>query len=108
MSIRERVTEAAVLRSLGFTSNHILALFVGESLALTLAGALVGVGGAKLLYGALALRKIGMYVWADMRMRPETILFCMALSIVLALLAASLPAYRAVRINIAEALRFAG
>jgi ABC-type lipoprotein release transport system permease subunit len=32
----------------------------------------------------------------------------MALSIVLALLAASLPAYRAVRINIAEALRFTG
>jgi putative ABC transport system permease protein len=108
MSIRERVTEAAILRSLGFTSRHVLALFVGESLALTVGGALVGVGGAKLLYGALAVTKIGTYVWADMRMRPETILFCMALSIILALLAASLPAYRAVRINIAEALRSVG
>jgi putative ABC transport system permease protein len=108
MSIRERVTEAAVMRSLGFTSSHVLALFVGESLVLTLAGALVGVGGAKLLYGALALRKVGTYVWADMRMRPETFLFCMALSILLALLSSSWPAYRAARINIAEALRFAG
>jgi putative ABC transport system permease protein len=108
MSIRERVTEAAVMRSLGFTSRHVLALFVGESLTLTVGGALVGVGGAKLLYGALAVTQIGTYVWADMRMRPETILFCMALSIVLALLAASLPAYRAVRINIAEALRSVG
>jgi len=108
MSIRERVTEAAVMRSLGFTSRHVIALFVGESLVLTVGGALVGVGGAKLLYGALAVTQIGTYVWADMRMRPETILFCMALSIALALLAASLPAYRAVRINIAEALRFAG
>jgi putative ABC transport system permease protein len=108
MSIRERVTEAAILRSLGFTSRHVLALFVGESLALTVGGALVGVGGAKLLYGALAVTQIGTYVWADMRMRSETILFCMALSIVLALLAASLPAYRAVRISIAEALRFTG
>jgi putative ABC transport system permease protein len=108
MSIRERVTEAAVMRSLGFTSNHILALFVGESLALTVGGALVGVGGAKMLYGALAVTQIGTYVWADMRMRPETILFCMALSVVLALLAASLPAYRAVRLNIAEALRSVG
>jgi putative ABC transport system permease protein len=108
MSIRERVTEAAVMRSLGFTSSHILALFMGESLVLTVGGALVGVGGAKLLYGALAVTQIGTYVWADMRMRPETILFCMGLSIVLALLAASLPAYRAVRINIAEALRFTG
>jgi len=108
MSIRERVTEAAILRSLGFTSRHVLALFVGESLALTVGGALVGVGGAKLLYGALAVTQIGTYVWADMRMRPETILFCMALSVILALLSASLPAYRAVRINIAEALRSVG
>ena len=108
MSIRERVTEAAILRSLGFASRHILALFVGESLVLTVGGALVGVGGAKLLYGALALKKIGTYVWADMRLRPETILFCMTLSIILALLSAGWPAYRAVRINIAEALRSVG
>ena len=108
MSIRERVTEAAILRSLGFKSRQVLVLFVGESLALTVGGALVGVGGAKLLYGALALRKIGTYVWADMRMRPETILFCMSLSIILALLSAGWPAYRAARINIAEALRSVG
>jgi len=43
-----------------------------------------------------------------MRMRPETILFCMALSIILALLSAGWPAYRAARINIAEALRSVG
>jgi putative ABC transport system permease protein len=108
MSIRERVTEAAVMRSLGFTSSHILALFVGESLVLTVGGALVGVGGAKLLYDAMALRKIGTLVWADMRMRPETFLFCMALAVILAFLSSSWPAYRAARINIAEALRYTG
>jgi ABC-type antimicrobial peptide transport system permease subunit len=85
-----------------------LALFVGESLVLTLAGAVVGVGGAKLLYGALALRKIGLLVWADMRMRTKTLLFCMALSVILAFLSSIWPAYRAARINIAEALRFTG
>jgi putative ABC transport system permease protein len=108
MSIRERVTEAAVMRSLGFTSHNVLALFVGESLALTVGGALVGVGGAKLLYGALAVTQIGTFVWADMRMRPQTFLFCMALSVILALLSSGWPAYRAAKINIAEALRFAG
>jgi putative ABC transport system permease protein len=108
MSIRERVTEAAVMRSLGFTSRHILALFVGESLVLTVGGALVGVGGAKLLYEAMALRKIGVLVWADMRMRLETFLFCMALAVILGFLSSSWPAYRAARINIAEALRYTG
>jgi ABC-type lipoprotein release transport system permease subunit len=56
----------------------------------------------------LALRKIGALVWADMRMRPETFLFCMALSLILAFLSSIFPAYRAARINIAEALRFTG
>jgi putative ABC transport system permease protein len=108
MSIRERVGEAAVMRSLGFRSAHIVGLFVGESLMLTLGGALVGVGGAKILYDTLALSQIGQLVFADMRMRPETLLFCSALALLLALLAAGLPAYRAARINLAEALRYTG
>jgi len=108
MSIRERVTEAALMRSLGFTSRHVLALFVGESLALTVGGATLGVGGAKLLYDAMALRKIGSMVFADMRMRPETTLLCMALSVALAILSAGWPAYRAAKGNIAEALRAVG
>src|SRR5437899_9977756 len=38
MSIRERTREVAMLRSLGFTHNLILMLFVGESLTLCMAG----------------------------------------------------------------------
>jgi putative ABC transport system permease protein len=108
MSIRERVTEAALMRSLGFTSRHVLALFVGESLALTVGGAALGVGGAKLLYDAMALRNIGSMVFADMRMRPETVLLLMALSVTLAILSAGWPAYRAAKGNISEALRSVG
>jgi putative ABC transport system permease protein len=108
MSIRERMPEAAVLRSLGFRAAHIMALFVGESLLLTLGGALVGVGGAKLLYDGLALSQIGQFVFADMRMRPGTLAFCASLAPLIALLASSWPAYLAARANIAEALRHTG
>jgi putative ABC transport system permease protein len=108
MSIRERVSEAAVMRSLGFRTGHILGLFVGESLLVTLAGALVGVGGAKLLSDAVALSQVGQFIFADMRMRPETLAFCSALALLIALLASSWPAYRAARVNIAEALRYTG
>jgi putative ABC transport system permease protein len=108
MSIRERIAEAAVMRSLGFRAAHILGLFVGESLFLTMGGAVVGVGGAKILYDLLALRRIGQFIPADMRMRPETVLFCFALAIGMGLLASGLPAYRASRLNIAQALRFVG
>jgi putative ABC transport system permease protein len=108
MSIRERVSEAAVMRSLGYRSGHILRLFVGESLVVTLAGALLGIGGAKLLYDALRLRQIGQFAFADMRLRPPTLGFCVALSLGISLLAAAWPAYRAARTNIAVALRHTG
>jgi putative ABC transport system permease protein len=108
MSIRERFAEAAIMRTVGFRRSHILGLFVGESLVLTFAGAVVGVGGAKLLFDALALRQISQFVPGDMRMRPETLLFFAALSLVMALAAAGWPAYRAARLQVAEALRYTG
>jgi putative ABC transport system permease protein len=108
MSIRERTAEAAVMRSLGFRSGHILRLFVGESVLLTALGALVGIGGAKLIYDALAVSQIGQFVFADMRLRAETLVFMAALTLVIAVVASGLPAYRAARANIAQALRFVG
>jgi putative ABC transport system permease protein len=108
MSIRERIPEAAILRTLGFRSAQIMQLFVGESLALTLLGALVGVGGAKLLYDSLALSKIGPMVWADLRMRPAGLAFCVGLSLAIGLAASGWSAWRAARAPIADALRSAG
>jgi putative ABC transport system permease protein len=108
MSIRERIAEAAILRSLGFRSGHIIRLFVGESLVLTLAGAVLGIGGAKLLYDSLRLSQIGQFAFADLRLRPETLAFCFAIALGIALLSATWPAYRAARENIAIALRHTG
>jgi len=108
MSIRERFSEAAVLRVLGFRRRHILGLFVGESLMLTLAGALVGVGGAKLLFDTLGLTKVAVFVWADLRVRPDTLVFCVGAALLIAVLASGWPAYRASRSNLSEALRFVG
>src|SRR5262249_60166361 len=42
MSIRERTREVAVLRTLGFTRQQILALYLGESVTLALIGGLAG------------------------------------------------------------------
>lgn len=108
MTIRERFSEAAVLRVLGFRAVHILSLFVGESLMLTLIGAILGVGGAKLLFDSLALTRVTAFVWADLRVRPDTLAFCFAVALSIAVLASGWPAYRAARANLAEALRFVG
>jgi putative ABC transport system permease protein len=108
MSIRERISEAAVMRSLGFRSGQIVRLFVSESLVLSLVGAIVGVGGAKLLYDGLALSQVGQFVFADFRMRAPTLVFCFALALLIGLVASGWSAYRAAKINIAEALRHTG
>jgi putative ABC transport system permease protein len=108
MSIRERIPEAAILRTLGFRSAQILELFVGESLALTLLGAVAGVGGAKLLYDSLAMTKLGPMIWTDLRMRPEGLAFCVGLSLFIGLAASGWSAWRAARANIADTLRSTG
>ena len=52
MSIRERTREVAVLKTLGFTRQTVLGLFVSEAVALSLAGGFIGVGLAYVLvYG---------------------------------------------------------
>jgi len=108
MSIRERFAEAAVMRSLGYRPAHIVGLFMAESIALTMLGALIGIGGAKLLFDAIALSQLGQFVFADMRLRPETLVLCFSIALGISLLAVSLPAYRAAKGNIAMALRFVG
>jgi len=108
MSIRERTSEAAIMRSLGYQPSHIIGLFMAESVVLTMFGALMGIGGAKLLFDALALRQIGQFVFADMRLRPETLGVCFSIALGISLLAAFWPAYRAARANIAMALRYVG
>jgi len=51
MSIRERTSEVAVLKTLGFRRNAVLYLMVGESTAIALVGGLLGAVGAKTTYG---------------------------------------------------------
>jgi putative ABC transport system permease protein len=51
MSIRERTSEVAVLKTLGFRQSSILNLLVGESMAIALLGGLLGALGAKTTYG---------------------------------------------------------
>lgn len=108
MSIRERLPEAAILRTLGFRPRQILALFVGESLLLTLGGGLIGILGCKALFDSMRLTKLTSFVWVDLRVRGLALAFCVAVALLIALAASVLPAWHAARIRIAEALRFVG
>lgn len=51
-AVRERTSELAVLKAIGFTDRSVLGLVLGESLALTLTGGCIGMGIAWLLVSA--------------------------------------------------------
>ncbi len=51
MSMRERTTEVAVLKAIGFSKQHILSLVLGESTLIAFTGGLLGVA-----FGAVCLQ----------------------------------------------------
>jgi len=50
MSMRERTTEIAVLKAIGFQSGKVLAMMLGESVIIALIGGVLGVGAGRGIY----------------------------------------------------------
>ena len=77
MAIRERMRELAILKAIGFQLRDLLLFILAESLGLATAGALIGVGGAWLLFthtkdasyvlGAVALGLVALAGWMGWR-----------------------------------------
>lgn len=105
MSIRERAREIGILKSLGFRRCQILALLLGESVALSLSGALMGAFGARFIYANLKLAQVTIGMIQRFVVTPRTVMICAAMGVLVGLVAASLPAWRAARRPAAEALR---
>ena len=102
MSIRERRSEIAVMRSIGFTSGTILSTLLAESFVIGLMGGLLGCGAAFLALHLFASPKMGML---SIRMPPAVLYETLIASAVIGLLSAWIPARSASKMNIVEALR---
>jgi putative ABC transport system permease protein len=106
MSARERLNEYAVLKTMGFRPPHVAGLILGESLLLSLAGGLLGLG--------LSLPAVKIFpddvsqYFPDLAVSGETMLLGLAAALAVGLLAAVIPAWRAARVQIATALRRVG
>jgi putative ABC transport system permease protein len=97
-SVRERIPELAVLKTMGFTNGKILALVVAESLLLCLFAAMIGLG---LSYGTLP--KIGEAL-QGVQLDPVALIPGIGAAVLLALIVGLPPAMRAMRLNIVDAL----
>lgn len=108
MSVRSRTREVALLKTLGFTRHRVLSIFVSESVALAMAGGLLGVLVAIPLIAAVTHRFIGLGIPLNMKVNGVTAGMSLLVAIVLGVVSGYLPAYRASRMNIVDGLRHIG
>ena len=101
-SVRERTSELAVLKTLGFTGGAILALVLAESLFIVLAGGGLGLAAAWLFVqqGDPTGGLLPMFV-----LPPRDVAIGVGLMATMGLLAGAAPAIAAMRLGITDALR---
>ena len=100
-SVRERIPQLAVLKTLGFTDNAVLGLVLAETLALVAIGGLLGLAAATGL-GALVAQAAGpmLPIAVDGRVWAAGVVAIVVLAFAVGLL----PALRARRLKIVDAL----
>jgi len=104
MSVRERTTEIAVMRTLGFPSATIFGLVVGEGLMMAIVGGAIGAGLARLTINGEFLGLSGGFIPA-FGVGNRNVAVGLALSALIGVLAALIPATMASRLKIVDALR---
>jgi putative ABC transport system permease protein len=108
MSIRGRTREVAVLKTLGFTGGNVLSLFVGEAVALSLAGGALGILAAAGLVQLFAHSPVGIGISNGLKVTIPTMAVALMVAASVGFFSACLPAYNASRLNIVEGLRHIG
>jgi putative ABC transport system permease protein len=106
MSVRERIREVGVLKTLGFDRNRILGIILGEALVISLTG---GVSGLLLAAGICALLRRGPSLFTDvsrLHLNGQIVAVCLVAAALIGLVSSLLPAATASRRSIVEALRY--
>ena len=111
MAARERITEIAVFRTLGFQKSTILALVLGESVLIAIAGGAFGillfVAAEPSLKRQLLLTPMSS-IAATIRVYPEVLTLAFALAVGIGVLAGLVPALRSASRSIVDGLRQVG
>ena len=109
MSARERVTEIAVMRALGYRRSHILSFILGESVLMALLGGVVGVVLAKFVLIPGMVKGMETTPMApfliNFKVTLQTLLAAFAVSVGVGVLAGFVPAIRSSQTRIVDGLR---
>ena len=106
--VRRRRRDLAVLKTLGFTRQRVLSIFISESVALALAGGVLGILVAVPVIAGLTHRFIGLGIPLDMKVNAPAAGLSLLIALILGVVSGYLPAHRVSRLNIVDALRHIG
>ena len=106
MSARERFTEVAVMKALGFRPGTILTLLLSESVLIALIGGGLAAIAAKVIYQFIGLGEslLGVFL-QNFKVTTGTIGVALVVSALIGLLSGGIPAWNAARIRIVDGLR---
>jgi putative ABC transport system permease protein len=106
MTARERYGEYATFKALGFSNGFVGMLIFAESLGISLLGGLLGAAATFPLADVFA-STVGS-ILAGFKVSRETVMLQLLAALVIGVVAAAIPAWRAARVHIVDGLRAIG
>jgi len=105
MSARERFTEVAVMKALGFRPGLILALLLCESVLIALIGGVLAAIGAKAIFQFIGMGDMLALFLQNFKIGTNTIAIALGVSALIGLVSGGIPAWNAARVKIVDGLR---
>ena len=102
-SVRERIPELAVLKTLGFGPGTILGMVLLEGVLLALIGGIAGIVAAKWLL-VMASKAMASALPGGLTLNAQTIAWAVAFMFLVGMASGLLPAVTAMRLSIVQAL----
>ena len=103
MNQRERTSEVAVMKTVGFSDRRVFGLVIIEAAVISLSGALLGLGAAILMPVVTGFGDGGFL--PGFRVTPGTVVAGSAVALLLAVASGVFPAWQAARLPVVQALR---
>ncbi|HXJ10707.1 MAG TPA: FtsX-like permease family protein [Candidatus Limnocylindrales bacterium] len=103
ISVRERTSELAVFKAIGFSDRAVLFFVLAEALAIALFGGLLGILGALVVVPALGKALTGLL--PSIVLAPSMLVSGLALAIVVGFASGVIPGVSAMRLRVVNALR---
>jgi len=108
MSVRERVRETGILKTLGYTPRAILLMILGEAGVISLIGGVLGLLIATQLVSMVSKAGGMLSFLTTLSITPDVAAVCLGIALFIGVASSAVPAWNASRTSILDALRNSG